>query len=74
MPPVVKNRTAKAGDAGDAGEESWIPMSGRSPREGNSNPLQYSCREGKIPWTEESGGALCGSKDSDSTETTKSTN
>ena len=30
-----------------------IPGSGRSPREGNGNPLQYSCLEN--PWTEESG-------------------
>ena len=37
---VVKNLSAKAQDAGDAG---WIPGSGRSPGEGNSNSLQYSC-------------------------------
>ena len=29
--------------AGDAGASGLIPGSGRSPREGNSNPLQYSC-------------------------------
>ena len=34
---VVKNPPANAGDAGS------IPESGRSPGEGNSNPLQYSC-------------------------------
>ena len=34
---VVKNPPANAGDAGS------IPGSGRSPGEGNSNPLQYSC-------------------------------
>ena len=27
------------------GDLSSIPGSGRSPREGNSNPLQYSCLE-----------------------------
>ena len=32
--------TESACDAGDAGS---IPGSGRSPREGNGNPLQYSC-------------------------------
>ena len=37
---VVKNPPANAGDAGDAGS---IPGSGRSPGEGNGNPLQYSC-------------------------------
>ena len=39
---VVKNLTAIAGDTGDVG---LIPGSGRSPREGNGNPLQYSCLE-----------------------------
>ena len=34
---LVKNAAANAGDA------SLIPGSGRSPREGNGNPLQYSC-------------------------------
>ena len=33
----VKNPPADAGDAG------LIPGSGRSPGEGNGNPLQYSC-------------------------------
>ena len=37
----VKNPPAGAGDAGDS---SSIPGSGR-PREGNGNPLQYSCLE-----------------------------
>ena len=29
----------------NAGDLSWIPGSGRSPGEGNGNPLQYSCLE-----------------------------
>ena len=37
---VVKNLPVKAGDTRDAGS---IPGSGRSPEEGNGNPLQYSC-------------------------------
>ena len=37
-----------------AGDTGWIPGLGRSPGEGNGNPLQYSCL--KIPWTEEPGG------------------
>ena len=37
---VVKNPPVNAGDARDAGS---IPGSGRSPRKGNGNPLQYSC-------------------------------
>ena len=30
-------------NAGDIGNEGWIPGSGRSPGGGNGNPLQYSC-------------------------------
>ena len=37
---VVKNPPEDAGDAEDVGS---IPGSGKSPREGNSNSLQYSC-------------------------------
>ena len=37
--PVVRNLPANAGDVGS------IPGSGRSPGEGNGNPLQYSCLE-----------------------------
>ena len=29
--------------AGDTGNSDLIPGSGRSPRGGNGNPLQYSC-------------------------------
>ena len=39
---MVNNPPANAGDARDV---SWIPCSGRSPGEGNGNPLQYSCLE-----------------------------
>ena len=39
---VVRNLPANAGDAADVGS---IPGSGRSPGEGNGNPLQYSCLE-----------------------------
>ncbi|CAI9166456.1 unnamed protein product [Rangifer tarandus platyrhynchus] len=46
MALVVKNLPANAGDLRD---EGWIPGSGRSPGEGNGNPLQ------RIPWTEEPG-------------------
>ena len=37
---MVKNPPANAGDAGDM---SLIPGSGRSPGKGNGNPFQYSC-------------------------------
>ena len=37
----------------NAGDPGSIPGWGRSPGEGNGNPLQYSW---KIPWTEEPGG------------------
>ena len=45
---MVKNPPNNAGDVGS------ILGSGRSPGEGNGNPLQYSCLEN--PWTEEPGG------------------
>ena len=37
---AAKNLPTDAGDIGDAGS---VPGSGRSPRGGNGNPLQYSC-------------------------------
>ena len=37
---VIKNPPANAGGTRDTGS---IPGSGRSPEEGNGNPLQYSC-------------------------------
>ena len=39
---VVKNPPANAGDLG------FIPGSGRSPGEGNGNPLWYSCLENPV--------------------------
>ena len=42
---VVKNIPATAGDTGDSG---LIPGSGRSPGEGDGNPLQYSCLENRM--------------------------
>ena len=39
---VVKNLPANAGDMG------LIPGSGRSPGEGNGNPVQHSCLENSI--------------------------
>ena len=38
MIPVVKNPPANARDTGDAGS---VPELGRSPGEGNGNPLQF---------------------------------
>ena len=51
--PGGSDSKASAYNAGDLGS---IPGSGRSPAEGNGNPLQYSCLE--IPGTEEPGGLL----------------
>ena len=45
MALVVKNPPASAGDIRDTGS---IPKLGRSPREGNGNPLQYSCPENRM--------------------------
>ena len=48
---IGKESACNAGDIGDRGS---IPRSGKYPRGGNGNPLQYSCLE--YPWTEEPGG------------------
>ena len=42
---VVENPPVSAGDTGVSG---LIPGSGRSPGEGNGNPLQYSCLKNPI--------------------------
>ena len=42
---VVENPPANARDAGDVVS---IPGSGRSPGEGNGNPLQYFCLENSM--------------------------
>ena len=46
---MVKNLSVNAGDISD----EVLSLSGRSPGEGNGNPLQYSCLEN--PMTEEPG-------------------
>ena len=49
----MKNTTlgqqVSASNAGDTGDSSWIPGSGRSPGGGNGNPLQYSYLENPRP-------------------------
>ena len=42
---VVKDLPASVGDVKDSGS---IPESGRSPKEGNGNPLQHSCLENSM--------------------------
>ena len=42
---MVKNPPVNAGDARDMGS---IPELGKSLREGNGNPLQYSCLENSM--------------------------
>ena len=42
---TLKNLPASAGDTGASGS---IPGSGRSPGEGNGNPLQYFCLENSM--------------------------
>ena len=50
----------------NAGDPGSIPVLGRSPGEGNANPLQYFTW--KIPWREESGSLpSMGSQESDTT-------
>ena len=43
--PVVKNSLVKAGDIRDVAS---IPGSGRSPGEGDGNPLQHSYLENRV--------------------------
>ena len=45
MALLVKNPPASADASKDAGS---IPGSGRSPREGNGNPRQFSCLENPV--------------------------
>ena len=50
---MKKRRRGKCGSDGkasvyNAGDPGSIPGSGRSPEEGNGNPLQYSCLENLI--------------------------
>ena len=41
--PRWRSSKESACNAGDAGDMSLIPGLGKCPREGNGNPLQYSC-------------------------------
>ena len=54
MAQSVKNPPAIQETACNTGDTGLIPELGRSPGEGNGNPLQYSCLE--TPWTVEPGG------------------
>ena len=61
LPWGFKNVSANAEDVAS------IPGLGRSPGEGNVNPLQDSCLQNP-PWTEEVGHSPWGCKESDMTE------
>ena len=58
---MVKKLPANAGDVGS------IPGLGRSPGEGNSNPLQYSCLGNAMGQRSLEGYSSWGSQDSDTT-------
>ena len=63
---MAKNLPANAGDVRDEGS---IPGLGRSPGEGNDNPVQHSCLENPMDrgaWQ----ASLQGRKESDMTEAT----
>ena len=67
---VVKNLPANAEDVGS------VPGSGRSPGEGNGNPLQYSCLEHSMdsrPWQKKKVAAM-GPVSSVNLKTKKQTN
>ena len=61
----VQARTHAINPPASSGDAGLIPGSGRSPGEGNGNPLQYSCLENAMDV-----GAWCpwGRKESDTTE------
>ena len=51
-----RDGTASKESAWNAGDTGSVPGSGRSPGEGNGNPLGSSIFAWEIPWTEELGG------------------
>ena len=63
--PGGSDSKASAYNAGDLGS---IPGSGRSPREGNGNPLQYSCLENPHGQRSLASYSPWGHKESDTTE------
>ena len=62
---VAKNPLAKAGDMDS------IPGSGRSPGEGNDNPIQYSCLENPLGQRSLAGYSPWGHKVLDTIEVTE---
>ena len=64
----VKNPAAMQESTCDAGDRGSIPGSGRSPGEGNGNPLQHSCLENPMDRGAWQGGLQSmGSQESDRT-------
>ena len=63
--PGDSDSKASAYKVGDPGS---IPASGRSPGEGNGNPLQYSCLEKSHGWRSLVSYSPWGHKESDTTE------
>ena len=52
----------------NAGDLGSVPRLGRSPGEGNDNPLQYSCLENAMDRGTWWANSPCGCKESDTTE------
>ena len=52
----------------NAGDQGLIPGLGRSPKEGNGNPLQYSCLENSMDGGSLVGYSPCGHKKLDTAE------
>ena len=67
MALVLKNAPTNAKDVRDSGA---IPGSGRSPVEGNGNPLQDSCLENPMDRRSLEGYSVWGCKESDTTGVT----
>ena len=67
---VVNNLSANAGDINDAGS---IPGLGKSPGEGNGNPVQYSDLENPMEQRSLAGYTVHGIEESDTTKATSRT-
>ena len=65
---VVPGGSEGKASACNVGDPGFIPGLGRSPGEGNGNPLQYSCLENPIGWRSLVGYSPWGRKESDTTE------
>ena len=68
VPLIVSGDSVSKESTCNAGDPDSIPGLGRSPGEGNGNPLQYSCLENSMDMGSLVDYSLWGHKESDTTE------